>query len=79
MNLAQAAPQKSWKVIGYTQGHGVESKLRQLGILPGCTVNILRQAPFAGPLMVEVNGRSVALGVGVAEKVLVEEVECESR
>ncbi len=56
----------------------LRAKLRQYGLHIGDRVRVLRSAPLGGPLLVEVNGREIALGRGVAEKILVE-VECESR
>jgi ferrous iron transport protein A len=56
----------------------LQAKLRQYGLHVGDRVRVLRSAPLGGPLLVEVNGREIALGRGVAEKIFVE-VECESR
>lgn len=56
----------------------LSAKLRQHGLHVGDRVRVLRSAPLGGPLLVEVNGREIALGRGVAEKIFVE-VECESR
>mgnify|MGYP005842372747 CR=1 FL=1 len=55
-------------------GVGVSSKLQSLGILPGDTLRIVREAPFGGPVLVEVSGREIALGRGVAQKIEVEEL-----
>jgi ferrous iron transport protein A len=52
-------------------------KLRQHGLHLGDTLRVLRSAPLGGPLLVEVNGRELALGRTVAEKLFVE-TECES-
>lgn len=60
------------RVIGFHDGVGVEDKLRQLGVFPGEQARVLRQAPFGGPLLVEIRGRAIALGRGVASKVKVE-------
>jgi len=46
--------------------------LRQLGLIPGDDARVLRHAPLGGPVLVEVDGRSIALGRGVASKVVVE-------
>ena len=56
----------------------LHSKLRTYGMHAGDFVRVLRVAPLGGPLLVEVNGREIALGRAIAEKILVE-VECESR
>ena len=51
-------------------------KLRQYGLHLGDTLHVLRSAPLGGPLLVEVNGRELALGRTVAENLFVE-TECE--
>lgn len=50
----------------------VRAKLNQYGLYVGDVVRVLRVAPLGGPLLVEVNGREIALGHAVAEKILVE-------
>jgi ferrous iron transport protein A len=47
-------------------------KLIQFGLHTGDQVRVVRSAPLGGPLLVEVNGREIALGRSVAEKILVE-------
>lgn len=59
-------------IIGYRGGKGVGFKLRQLGICPGREVKVLRLAPMGGPMMLDVEGRSVAIGRGIAGRVEVE-------
>jgi len=50
----------------------LRSKLMQYGLHIGDLVRVLRSAPLGGPLLVEVNGREIALGRAVAEKIFVE-------
>lgn len=50
----------------------VRAKLNQYGLYVGDMVRVLRIAPMGGPLLVEVNGRELALGRAVAEKIFVE-------
>jgi len=52
-------------------------KLRQYGLHVGDEVRVLRTAPLGGPVLIEVNGRELAIGRDVAENILVE-AECES-
>ena len=52
-------------------------KLRQYGLHLGDTLRVVRSAPMGGPLLVEVNGRELALGRVIAEHLFVE-TECES-
>lgn len=66
------------KVIGFETGEDLEAKLRQLGILPGDLAKVIRHAPLGGPVLIEINGREIALGENIASHVLVEESECVS-
>lgn len=45
--------------------------LASLGLLPGAEVRVEEEAPFGGPLLVEVGGARYALGRDVASKILV--------
>ena len=57
------------EIISCKGGRGISSKLRHLGLMPGDRITVIQRAPFNGPLLVEANGRSVALGRGVAGKI----------
>ncbi len=72
--LTEAENGTKVRIIGLKMGAGLEAKLRQLGILPGDQAHVLRHAPLGGPVLIEINGREIALGENIAEKVLVEEV-----
>lgn len=48
------------------------SRLIRFGLHPGDVARVIRVAPLGGPLLVEVNGREIALSREVAEKILVE-------
>ena len=50
----------------------LRSKLKVYGLHAGDSLQVLRVAPLGGPLLVEVNGREIALGRTVAEKIFVE-------
>jgi ferrous iron transport protein A len=67
------------RILSLQGGQGLEDKLTQHGLYPGDCVRVLRAAPLGGPLLVDVHGREIALGRGIAQKILVEEAECESR
>lgn len=55
-------------------GHGMQARLTQLGFLPGNRVRIIRTAPFHGPLLIEIEGREIVLGRGVARHIIVEKI-----
>lgn len=73
------APQGQWvKVIALKGGESLRAHLTRYGLFEGDCLRVLRAAPLRGPLLVEVNGREIALGRGVAEKILVEVSQCVS-
>jgi ferrous iron transport protein A len=74
MHLLDAPKGQVVRVINYQGGRAVGHKLRQLGLSPGQEVKVLRYAPLGGPVMVDLGGRSVALGRGIAVRVTVETV-----
>jgi len=76
--LLQISPGTLVRVIDFEGGKSLRGKLSQHGIHPGDCLRLLRKAPLGGPLLVECNEREIALGRGVAEKILVEADECDS-
>jgi Fe2+ transport system protein FeoA len=52
-------------------GHAVWQQLNEIGIHQDDRVEVIRKAPFGGPIHVRCNGRDVALGKRLAEKILV--------
>lgn len=74
MLLLDAPKNKRVRIINYRGGRGVGNKLRQLGLCPGREIKILRYAPLGGPVMIDAEGRSIALGRGIASRVEVEVV-----
>ena len=74
MVLTDAECGQDLRIISCQGGRGVVSKLRQLSIMPGDSIRIVKKAPLNGPVLVESQGRSVALGRGIASKVQVEKI-----
>ena len=72
MNLLNVNNGRWVRVSSFLGGRGMEMRLSQLGFLPGNKIRIIRSAPFHGPLLVQVEGREVVLGRGIARHILVE-------
>ncbi|MDK2980853.1 MAG: ferrous iron transport protein [Chloroflexota bacterium] len=72
INLLQVNNGNWVKVTKVAGGIEMERRLAQLGFLPGNKIRIIRSAPFHGPLLLDVEGREIVLGRGVANKVMVE-------
>lgn len=73
-SLVQIASRTSVKIVSISGGKGARRSLAQLGIGVGSVVTIKRNAPFAGPLLIDNHGTSIAVGRGVAAKIMVEEL-----
>lgn len=49
----------------------LRSRLMQYGLHDGDVARVIRVAPLGGPLLIEVNGREIAISREIAEKILV--------
>ena len=59
------------KVLAVTLGGADQRRLIELGVRNGATVEVVRRAPFGGPLAIRVNGGLLALRTENARSVLV--------
>lgn len=75
MVLAEVNAGNIVRVIRFQGGKGLEGKLRQLGVCAGGQIHVVRRAPFHGPVLLEFEGREIALGYGIAQKIVVEGIE----
>lgn len=75
MTLDQVYENKKATVIDIQGGQRVRQRLGQMGIHPGDVITILRYGALRGPILIEIHGSQVALGRGIASKVIVEETE----
>lgn len=57
---------------GKCGGSGFQKRLIDMGLTPGTEVTVIKSAPFHGPIEVYVRGYRLALGRGMAERILVE-------
>jgi ferrous iron transport protein A len=55
-------------------GHGLQRKLRVMGIREGETVRIVSRQPLMGPITIAFNHSQITLGRGMAHKIRVEVV-----
>jgi ferrous iron transport protein A len=74
MVLSEAQNGSSFRIEGFLTPASLSAKLRQLGLVPGDTATLIRQAPFDGPYLLNIRGREIALGKSIAARVLIEVV-----
>ncbi len=72
ISLAQIKPNESVKILEIFGGSNLESKLLSMGVYKGKSVTKLSHIGLRGPVVIK-SGRSIlALGHGVAEKIIIE-------
>jgi ferrous iron transport protein A len=70
--LTQAPPGHPVRLIEIDAGKALRHRLTELGLTPGVTLTVVQDD--GGPLLVTVRESRVALGRGMAEKILVREI-----
>jgi len=72
MNLAKLPQGQSAKVISIEDGRSFKQKLQNLGIREGAVVKKEKGTFIFGPIIVKAGSTQIALGRGMASKVIVE-------
>lgn len=70
MPLAMARPGELVTVIGVRAGWGLQRRLADMGLTPGVQIRVIN-SQMPGPVLIDLRGSRVALGRGVAQKVMV--------
>jgi ferrous iron transport protein A len=63
------------RVVDIQGGWVIRRRLGQMGIHPGDVITLVRYGAFQGPILIQVHGSQVALGRGIASRILVRESE----
>ncbi len=71
MTLSIIDPGEEVTLIDIDGGRGLRSKLYSMGLVPGITLKILSRNG-SGPVMIAVKDSRLAIGRGMAEKIIVE-------
>ena len=72
VNLRQMYPGQSGKVLKVDGGVGLVSRLSALGIRPGRKITKVSSMLMRGPVTVRLGNTRLAIGFGMANKILVE-------
>lgn len=68
--LSQVQPGRDVKLVAIEGGRHVQARLAALGLLPGTTFTVLRNATH-GPFIIAVKQSRVMLGRGLAQRIMV--------
>lgn len=63
---------ESGVVVQVQGGHGVVNRLSALGIIPGKRITKISSVLMRGPVIVEVDRTQIAIGFGMATRILVQ-------
>ena len=72
VSLAEMAPGQTGMVVSLEGGHGMMRRLAAMGLHRGAAVTKTSTQPFRGPISVQVGNTEVAMGFGLARRVMVE-------
>jgi len=75
MTLDSVEKEKEVTVVEIQGGWGVRQRLNQLGIHRGDRIVVKRSGIMKGPILIQVHGIEVAVGRGMAQKVVVDVVQ----
>ncbi len=70
--LASLRPGSRARIVAVLGGRGAARRAMEMGLTPGAEVEVV--AVTGGPVVVRVRGTLVAIGRGLAEKILVEPI-----
>ena len=68
--LTMVAHGDSATLLSIQAGRGLTRRLADMGLVPGTTVRIVN-SQMSGPVLIEVKGYRLALGHGIAQKIMV--------
>jgi ferrous iron transport protein A len=63
---------ESGKIVSIDGGHGMVNRLAALDIRPGKKIKKLNSSFIRGPVTIEVNRTQIAIGFGMANRIIVE-------
>jgi ferrous iron transport protein A len=70
MPLTLAGPGEKVTVVEIKAGHGLARRLADMGLNQGVTLKII-SSQMPGPVLIDLRGSRLALGSGVAHKIMV--------
>ena len=72
MTLHQLNADQAGTVVEINGGCGLEEKLNNLGVRPGKEIVKINESFIGGPVTVQIDHTKVAIGHGMADKIIVE-------
>ena len=73
-SICQLRQGQSGRVVEILGGHGIAERLNSMGIRPDKNITKVSSAFMKGPVTVSVDRCQIAIGYGMAQKVIVEAI-----
>ena len=70
--LSSLSPGETAVIEAFNTDLILQSRLVEMGILPGVEIRLIKKTPFKGPIAFKIRGYEVSLRYGDAEQVLVQ-------
>jgi ferrous iron transport protein A len=67
--LTMVNPGQEVTLVDIHGGRGIRSRLYSMGLIPGAKLTVVENS--GGPIMIAVNDTRLALGIGMARKIIV--------
>jgi ferrous iron transport protein A len=72
VSICELRQGQSGKVVEILGGHGIAGRLNAMGVRPGKNITKVSAAFMKGPVTISVDRCQIAIGWGMAQKVMVE-------
>ena len=70
--LLNLCPGETAEIQTFNTNLNLQSRLVEMGILPGVEIRLIKKAPFKGPIEFKIRGYEVSLRYGDAEQVFIQ-------
>jgi len=74
MSLVELAIGMGAQIVKLKGGFGMQRHLISLGIVPGKIIHKITSQPMGGPIVIEIEGARIAVGRGIARRVIVKRI-----
>jgi ferrous iron transport protein A len=71
--LSQVSEGKTVVLVRIDAGHGLNNRLAAMGLLPKVQIKVINNQ-HAGPFVIDLKGAKMALGRGMTNKIMVQEI-----
>jgi len=74
MSLVELAIGMGAQIVELKGGFGMQRHLISLGVVPGKIIHKITSQPMGGPIVIEIEGARIAVGRGIARRVIVKRI-----